>query len=180
MPAPTPFAGAVATAGQDVRVDAGGYAALFDASRRVLRERGFVLERVDATQGVITTRPRDARPWPGVSELRVTSAGDATEDLLNNQARRVRIVFVRADDTDATEPRPPTPTDAAIARVSVAIERAWTPTRRPEARVPTMTRNSEDPALSRRGMGGQWSGVVRQDEALAQLLAEQIAQAIQP
>lgn len=69
------------------------YPAAFDATRDVLREYRFSLERIDAEAGVISTAPEFSpgllEPWSPLQ----TGLGDEWEDTLNRQARAVRVTF---------------------------------------------------------------------------------------
>ena len=53
--------------GATIHVDSGGYGRVFDETRDVLRDLGFILDRVDAQLGVISTLPKGtggiATPW---------------------------------------------------------------------------------------------------------------------
>lgn len=76
----------------------GGYPAAFDATRELLRDMDFELERVDAAAGVITTRPHFSQglfqPWDSTQ----SGLGDEWEDALNMQARVVRVTFAPAGE----------------------------------------------------------------------------------
>ncbi|MDQ7014718.1 MAG: hypothetical protein Q9O74_12635 [Planctomycetota bacterium] len=69
------------------------YPAAFDATRDVLRDYRFTLERIDAEAGVISTTkelsPGLLEPWSPLQ----TGFGDEWEDTLNRQARQVRVTF---------------------------------------------------------------------------------------
>jgi hypothetical protein len=77
-----------------VDVPAGRYAEAFQSAREVLRERRFVVDRVDARAGVITTRARTSAglvtPWDGDQ----STVEQEIDDAANWQLRRVRIEFV--------------------------------------------------------------------------------------
>lgn len=80
-------------------IPAGKYTQAFDAARDAVRELRFDLERVDARQGVLSTRakPTDglATPW----DLEQTTTEQELEDLVNQQSRKVRIVFTARGQT---------------------------------------------------------------------------------
>jgi hypothetical protein len=84
------------TTAPELLVEPGQYAAAFEAAKGALVERGYELERVDAREGVITSRPRTSAglmtPWSSEH----TSARQEVEDLVNDQERRVRVTFIPA------------------------------------------------------------------------------------
>lgn len=75
--------------------DAVSYPGLFEASKGELRARGFLLDRVDARGGVITTRgllsAGAITPWVGGAGV-----GSALDDAMHRNERVVRIVFSRS------------------------------------------------------------------------------------
>jgi hypothetical protein len=133
----------------------GAYEKTFDAARLVLREQRFTLDRVDAQAGVITTTSQPAAgliaPWETVQ----SSASDEVEDLLHQQARRVRVEFVENEG-------------GARVRgvVTVAVER----------QIVGLTTQTIDPQAEARGQAGVYTVVVRRDDALAARLAKMIEQ----
>jgi hypothetical protein len=74
-------------------IPAGKYTQAFDAARDAVRELRFDLERVDARQGVLTTRAKAtnglATPW----DVEQSTTEQELEDLVNQQSRKVRVVF---------------------------------------------------------------------------------------
>lgn len=88
-----------------------GESGAFDLARDVLREEGFILDRVDAAAGIITTRPKTtaglATPW----DAEQSSAEQEIDDLANRQQRTVRITFEPVERASATTaPATTTPT----------------------------------------------------------------------
>lgn len=105
------------------RFTSGAYAGesgAFDLARDVLREEGFMLDRVDAAAGVITTRPKTtagvATPW----DSEQSSAEQEIDDLANRQQRTVRITFEPVD-------RPTPLATAAASGVAAATSEAPEP-----------------------------------------------------
>lgn len=186
------------TAGQQATpLTAGQYSTTFDAARRVLRDRGFILERVDARAGVITTQPKTtaglATPWDREQQ----SLAQEAEDFLERQQRVVRITFQpEAADNSGTPPAD-APTAAAAAapnllentspiamRVRVTIERVATPGRKLEPEAIKETSYWYDPALGARQMQPSYEVSVRRDEdgerRLTQLIAAEAGLAPAP
>ena len=93
----------------------GGQARTFEAVQRVLIDHGFVLDRIDARAGVITTRPKAS---PGLflpTDREQRSLGQEFRDALHTHSRTVRVTM---------------PTDAPRntgATVEVVLERASRP-----------------------------------------------------
>lgn len=82
-----------ATHPPDVAVPAAEYADAFTAARDVLHSYRFTLNRVDARAGVLTTHPNASAgfftPW----NRQETTLGQAWEDTIHDQQRRIEIVF---------------------------------------------------------------------------------------
>ncbi len=78
------------------------YPAAFDATRDVLRDYRFTLERIDAEAGVISTAkelsPGLLEPWSPLQ----TGFGDEWEDTFNRQARQVRVTFAPESEDGQT------------------------------------------------------------------------------
>jgi len=75
----------------------GEYAAAFDATREVLRSHRFTLERVDARTGVITTEPRFGVGMLNPLDRTQSTLGQEVTETLNQEGRRVRVVFSRRE-----------------------------------------------------------------------------------
>ena len=143
----------------------GAYAKAFDVTRDVLRDRRFDLERIYASQGVITTRAKQSSglftPWDGdQSDLRTE-----IDDSINNQSRRVRITF---------EPENAPPEAARVARVEVIVYRMQDNGLRPNPRGIMLTSRTADPEAAKRGVGQQYEIATTRDELLAGRLAREI------
>jgi hypothetical protein len=163
-----------------VEVSAAGYADAFEAARDVLRERRWLLERVDAPQGVLTTQPRSepglARPWdapPGLDQ--------ATEDLLHRQQRVVRIAFVTRGMSDdhfpATDPQRDLldePVDTVM-RVHVGVERIERPGQRVPVDAIRLASRTIDPELEAQGLLPRYVVELREDPRLGSDIEREIA-----
>jgi len=103
----------------------GEYARAFEAVQRVLIDHGFVLDRIDARRGVITTRPKLS---PGLFlpiDREQRTFRREIGDTLNTQQRTVRVTLP-SNDAD-------NPDDADAIAVEVVLER----TARPGTRIET-------------------------------------------
>ncbi|HLP83863.1 MAG TPA: hypothetical protein VK157_05895 [Phycisphaerales bacterium] len=139
----------------------GDYDTAFNATRDVLRDYRFTLDRVDAQAGVITTTLQPAAgliaPW----ERAQSTAGDEFEDLLNQQSRRVRIDFIESNTKGV---------------VTVAVERTHTAHLRP-AQIVGLTTQAYDPQAEAKGQPAVYNVVIRRDDDLARRLASEITRA---
>lgn len=160
------------------RVEPGQYARAFDASRDVLREYRFTLERVDAAAGVITTRPKAtaglATPW----DSEQSTLGQEFEDLVNDQKRRVRISFEPADKAAAKPGAAGESLGASdgalIARVDVGVYRIENPGLRLPPGAISQASLTTDPALKQRWVTYGMETPVARDSRLASRLAAAI------
>jgi len=164
---------------QSATVSVTEYAAAFDATKKVLREYGFSIDRQDARAGVITTRAKStggfATPW----DREQTSVGDEIDDAFSRQARLVRVRFgaraggaVESVDVDVrTQPGPMSVT------VSVQLLRRERPGWRVESTAINLSSYTSDPALARRGLEPTYDVVVGSDDPLAARLANEIERA---
>jgi hypothetical protein len=123
---------------------------LFDSAREALRERGYVLDRVDSAAGVVTTHPK---PSGGVPTRTAPLS-----DTIHQQARTVRVEFSNSDT-------------GSIARVSCSVSRATTPSMRLSPVAIGLSSASEDPRLVARSLGWRFESPVWQDEEEAGALA---------
>ena len=146
-----------------VPIAPGSYAEHFDATREVLREAGFPIERVDAGAGVIATGPKPtaglATPWDGEQR----TLGQEWQDLINHHARAARVTFEPAGN----------PTEALV---EVTIYRASRPGWRPETESVRTSSRWRDPGLARRGLAPNTLIPLRADRDLAAVLARRIAE----
>jgi hypothetical protein len=158
--------GACAGSGGEARfrVPEDRYAETFDAARRALVDMGFVLDRVDAQAGVITTRAKPtsglATPW----DREQSTPGQELEEFLNRTQRRARVTFepVEAGEREVA-------VEVLVERVQ---RRGWSP-------APVSVRQStfwRDP----RGGPAVFATVVEKDERLASRLGGRIARASAP
>lgn len=146
-------------------VPAGGYPGAFSATREVLRDCRFDLERIDAGEGVISTLPKHSSgiftPW----DTEQSTVLAELDDSVNNQSRRVRIVF---DPADAPE-------DAArTGRVEVVVYRMQDYSLRPSTRAIQFSSRAVDPLNSARGVYPMYEVPTTQDPAFASRLARAI------
>jgi hypothetical protein len=169
--------GATTPAGAGVR----GYAGLFAAAKGVLRDNDFRLDRVDARLGVLTSRSKGSggvlTPWDGEQ----TTMTQEMEDLLNRQARAVRVTFepAGAPPTGGSVGTQPEDLDLRTwdgpltVRVEVALLRRQRPHWRVQTAAIRLSNYAQEPALSERGMQPEYSVAFDQDDLLAgRLLAE--------
>jgi hypothetical protein len=157
--------GCSVTGPAEFAVPAGEYAGAFSASREVLRECRFDLERIDAGEGVLSTLPKHSSgiftPW----DTEQSSIAAELDDSVNHQSRRVRIVF---DPSDA-------PHDAArTGRVEVVVYRLQDYSLRPSTRAIQFSTRAVDPLNSARGVYPQYEVPTTQDPAFASRLARAI------
>jgi hypothetical protein len=153
----------------DVAIDAGSYDVAFDAAKEVLREQGFRLERIDAAKGIITTQPRHsaglATPW----NMDDSGLGQEIEGFVNEQRRRVTVLFEPDSDTSAAD-------GGMVCRVRVTVYRTQSPGWRVSSRTPTLPSVTTDPALSARGLGYGYETPRSRDVALERRLAGSIGE----
>lgn len=174
--------GGCAAGSAQCAVPAGAYSATFEAARNVLRDERWLIERVDASAGVLTTQRR--------ADLVVDDAAGTLENLANRQLRHVRITFEPAEGGAAPIP----PADAQdpertslspdltagdvplVMKVSVLIERVQRPGRRVQSDSIRLTSYSSDPALAERGLEPQFAAAAGNDAVMAGNLARRIAE----
>jgi len=168
----------------EIRVAPGEYAEAFESAKRVLRRQRFALERVDAAAGVITTKPKRtaglATPW----DLEQSTLRQEWGDFINDQQRRVRVVFAPAGELTDDRPRPQAaPGEAApdlrtldqpiVGRVEVVVERRY----RPGWRIPPVSARRAsfafDPIFASR-IGRRYTVPRSQDRRLATRLSDEI------
>lgn len=155
------------------RIPAGQYAAAFDAARRELRDAGFVLERVDAWSGVITTRPATSAgfmtPWIGHQSTIEQELGD----FAHRHQRTVRVTFEPA--APAADPGDLRALDAdLLMRTAVVVERVYQPLWRLDLSTIRQSSYATDPALVARGMQPSYAVAREEDTLLAARLMRRI------
>lgn len=153
----------------------GTYARTFDAAKATLRDQGFILERVDAAEGVITTRPKDtagiATPWHSEQQ----SVAQEFEDLAQRHQRVVRVTFERADGGEGASTGAPLQASSPCRMsIHVTVLRLNAPGRRLEPETIRQTSAYADPDLVARGMQPQYAVAWKQDERLAAHLTAEI------
>jgi len=158
--APAPAQGVTATA----------YTARFQAARDELLESGWVLDRVDARAGVLTTQPR-----AGVVRT--------AQDVLDRLDRVVRVEFRPANSTSAADPsrvdltESSDPTDM---RVRVFIQRTYYPGWRPSSTSVRLGGRHTDPELVKQDIQPRSEMTAAEDTDLAANLAQRITQRDKP
>jgi hypothetical protein len=163
-------------------VPAGEYTKAFDTTRDLLRSYRFVLEWVDAAQGIISTTYKTsaglATPW----DSEQSSLSQEFEDFLNQQSRRVRVTFRPAVTGEDEHPVdvPIDPNTAMIGRVEVIIYRMQSPGLRSPPRAILLTSLAIDPGLLEEGIPGQYAIAVAQDSKFAARLAAAIEKRLGP
>lgn len=185
-----------------VDVAPGRYAEAFDAARETLRDYGFTLDRVDARTGMIASEPRFSVGLANPADPVQSTLGQEWRDLMNQQDRRVRIVFARPGAEPEFESQPPAegvdapmPPDGVLSdgsrmaalgedlrtdggelvmHVDVVIDRVHRPGRRIETSSIRQSTTYQDPDLISRGMQPSYAVARQRDDALAARLAERI------
>ncbi|GJM19532.1 MAG: hypothetical protein DHS20C14_17450 [Phycisphaeraceae bacterium] len=159
----------------------GEYERAFDATREVLDDFRFRLERVDAAGGVITTQPRStagfATPW----DTDQTTLYQEWEDLANQQQRVVRVTFAPEGEEDNAAPGEAYADRRAddstlVARFEVDVLRVRRPGWRIETESVTRSTRYLDPPTAARSGGATFYEPVGQDEHLAGRIAAGVAQ----
>lgn len=158
-------------------VAAGQYPQAFEATKRVLRDAQFELQRIDAREGVITAAPRAssgfATPWIDHG----TTFGDGTEGLAHFQQRSVRVVFMPLPDQELNDSAYAKVVDLRAfegvlrADVSVTVERFTKPGRRVDSTGVDLMSFAEDPEALASGAQPAHTRVLREDPELAGRIA---------
>lgn len=159
-------------------VPAGMYPKAFDATRDLLRNYRFALERVDAAAGVITTAHKTSAGLATLWDKEQTTLGQEFEDLLNQESRVVRITFRprTPSDPEASAGEPIDPSQELIGRVEVIVYRIQTPGLRPPSKAISLTSMSTDP----QAVSWAYEVPVSQDSRFAARLAAKLAERIGP
>lgn len=150
-------------------VQAGAYSSAFDATRAVLREGRFPLDRVDADEGVITTQPKQtsgvATPW----DSEQTSISQELEDTVHAQQRRVRVTFVPQPDSAG-----PLSAVSCTGRVEVVLERVQLVGWQPSSKAILQSGFTTDPVAQASGRSARYEVPIARDDALAARIADRI------
>ncbi|CAG0970807.1 hypothetical protein PHYC_01237 [Phycisphaerales bacterium] len=145
------------------QVGAGGYDVAFESSKAVLRDYRFVLERVDAQQGVITTRDKAsaglASPW----DTQQSTLGQELEEMLNQEYRVARVRFEEAAPDGLRE-----------GRVEVTVYRKHAPNLRMSSKSWRTAVIATDPLLTARGVYSTYSVPTERDSRLEARMARAI------
>ena len=174
-PASSASDGAVTAPGAMLPIAPGQYAATFDQTRDVLRDLGFILDRVDAQQGVIATLPKGtgglATPW----DREQSGLGDRAEDAVQKHQRVVRIEFAPAGTEPGTVEVRDLRTDQRPleAQVSVTVYALNQPGWRLNTQAILESTYTHDPQLDERGMG-LYSVAIRRDDDLARRIVRRV------
>lgn len=155
-----------------------GYPAVFDAARDVLRDEGFILERVDAAEGVITTRVKTTAgvftPW----DREQSTAGQEVEDLMQRQQRVVRVTFVGAAEQPGEGGDGVGPKRFDRMRVEVVVQRVQIPGRKLEPEAIQQSSYWWDPDMGTRGMQPQFAVAEKQDRLLAERITRKVRERV--
>lgn len=157
-----------------------GYAAVFEAARDVLRDEGFILERVDAAEGVITTRVKTTAgvftPW----DREQSTAGQEVEDLMQRQQRVVRVTFVGAAGEGEGAAAGGAEAGARFdrMRVEVVVQRVQIPGRKLEPEAIQQSSYWFDPDMGTRGMQPQFAVAEKQDRLLAERITRKVRERV--
>lgn len=157
--------------------DGSRYAEVFQATKDALREHEFELERVDARNGVITTRPR---PWAGLATPWIphaTGLNDSIVGLIQPEQRACRVTFARADsgaDAAPSEEDLRLVEGPVLATVHVSILRLQRPGWRIGAPSVQLRSQAVDPALLEAGLQPGFVVDVGADRQFADELARKI------
>lgn len=146
----------------------GQYADCFERTKHALRDLGFLIERVDAQSGVITTQPKGsgglATPW----DREQVGVDQELNDMFHRQTRVVRVEFSPADaqpgqivDDLRAHPGP------IALSVRVTLSRSYQPGRRINTNHIHSSTYTADPKLAEQGMS-QYTVAYTQDHRLAQ------------
>lgn len=176
-------------------VEPGAYESAFDASRDKLAGLGFDLERIDASAGVITTKPLASSGFGTPWDLQQMSMKSELADLAHAQQRSVRISFTPESEVDRLPSDEAglqigggvlgapiaerSQTERLVGEVEVTIERLYQPYWRLSGVSVNHSSRAQDPTLRSRGMSRGFSVVTKRDSALERELASRIGSAIQ-
>jgi hypothetical protein len=168
-------------------IPAGRYADAFSIAQDEIRSLGFLLDRVDARQGVISTQPKPAIGLAGPWDQSQSSAAQEFDDMLHRHKRVIRVTFMPAMETvEPGEQADPLAvsqrdlvTDGASQPVRAQV-RAWVvrvqkPGWRPDSTDLLRSGYWWDPALGARGMQPQYDVPGEEDRLLAERVARRIA-----
>jgi len=153
-------------------IESSQYELAFDRAKRVLRDASFSLDRVDAREGIITTKPRPSvgflTPWVG---HHLTE----NEAWLGVMHREQRVATVRFESIDGASADLRTHTGNLKAHVDVTVERVSEPGRRRDSSGILFSNRSRFTGQASRDDAGLVRVPHRQDTALSESLLAELA-----
>ena len=153
-------------------IQAGDYAQAFATAREVLTECGFELERIDASRGVLETRPKQsaglATPW----DQEQTTLAQEWDDFTNDHRRVVRLTFEQPSPEARTGAGSPSDSSAVSIRAEVSVYRLRVPGRRLETKSISLSSRSTDQLGGASESGLYLTPIGRDEQLEARLLAE--------
>ncbi|MBX3353374.1 MAG: hypothetical protein KF684_10630 [Phycisphaeraceae bacterium] len=150
-----------------ISVSAEDYASVFDAARDALRAAGFVIDRVDAAAGVITTEPMGG--MEAIKSPLLRQAGGAS---LHRTAWRARATFSADDKKNPPDLRldPGTRT----LRFEVVELREYRPSRRIDTTSVAYAWDFSDRVLAGRGLEPEYTVTGARNLRAESLLAQKV------
>lgn len=148
-------------------VGAGGYDRAFEASKQVLRDYRFTLERVDAQQGVITTRDKTSAGLSSPWDTQQSTLGQEFEEFLNQEYRVARVRFEGAAEGGGR-----------AGQVEVIVYRRHVPNLRLSSKTWQTAMAATDPLLMARGVGAAYNVPTERDSRLEARIARAIEKEI--
>lgn len=158
---------------REFEVPAGRYSEAFDATRAVLRDFHFKLERIDASAGVVSTQSKATSGWATPWDPEQSFPEQEWEDFANRQERRVRVTFLPKGESLAGGDLREAGKDL-VGRVEVVVERMQRPNWRPSAVAVRQSSTAVDPDLAARGMSPQFMVPVARDAWLERRICEAV------
>lgn len=157
-----------------VHLSAGQYAQGFNAARDVIRDMGFIMDRVDAQAGVMTTQPKSsaglATPW----DREQSSMGQEVEDALHRNRRVVRIECATPGSEESFGDIRTLSQDKPVEMtIAVPVYRWQVSGWRLNSHSVLASSYAYDPQLAERGMTS-YGVAIKQDSLLAQRIAQKI------
>ncbi|MEM8757444.1 MAG: hypothetical protein AAGF47_06660 [Planctomycetota bacterium] len=153
--------------GGRLSVPAGGYQLAFESAAEAVVDAGYTLERIDASAGVITSKPRpSALLRREFTTLRVEFVPLAVFGRMPADRSRSQIEPPPAGSVD-DEPASVGPRSAVplVAQVTAVRTRLYSPVLRPEPLDARFSSRARDPLLERRVGGSSIEQVVTRDES---------------
>ncbi len=152
-------------------IQAADYSLALDAAKQVLIDHRFVIDRVDARRGLITTLPKQtaglATPW----DAEQSSTQQELSDLVNQQDRVIRITL--------TKPAASKTNQSADAETTIHVQASIIRTRRPGWRLESESVRLSTHAATLDTNGQRAPAVLREPISEDTQLSSKIADAIQ-